>query len=126
MCLQFLWLLGLFQPLSSHLAYPGFSEYCEQQDSWCQEQDQQYNGEKTEEYCIGKYSIEDRVYGLFLLRVHSICRKSLFFSICKYKNAEIGFPDYGNQYVGIETLEMKVIVLWALSNTIHKNKLKMD
>ena len=32
---------GSFQPLSLHLAYPGFSEQrgqCEQQDSWRQEQ----------------------------------------------------------------------------------------
>ena len=34
-----------FQPLSSHLAYPGFSKQCgqcEQQDNWCHKQDQQY------------------------------------------------------------------------------------
>ena len=32
-----------FQPLSSHLAYHGFSERCKQWDSWCHEQDQQCN-----------------------------------------------------------------------------------
>ena len=35
-----------FQPLSSHLAYPGFSEQCrqcEQWDNWCCEQGQQDN-----------------------------------------------------------------------------------
>ena len=32
-----------FQPLSSCLAYRGFSEQCEQRDSWCHEQDQKYN-----------------------------------------------------------------------------------
>ena len=32
-----------FQPLSVHFAYLGFSEQCEQRDSWCHEQDQQYN-----------------------------------------------------------------------------------
>ena len=35
-----------FQPLSLHLAYPGFNEqceWCEQQDNWCHEQDQQHS-----------------------------------------------------------------------------------
>ena len=35
-----------FQPLRSHLAYPGFNKQCgqcEQQDCWHYEQDQQYN-----------------------------------------------------------------------------------
>ena len=31
------------QPLSSHLAYAGFNEQCEQRDSWHCEQDQQYS-----------------------------------------------------------------------------------
>ena len=32
-----------FQPISLHLAYPGFSKQCEQQDNWYPEQDQLYN-----------------------------------------------------------------------------------
>ena len=32
-----------FQPTSLHLAYPGFSKQCEQQDNWYHEQDQLYN-----------------------------------------------------------------------------------
>ena len=32
-----------FQPLSSCLAYPEFSEQCEQKDNWHYEQDQQYD-----------------------------------------------------------------------------------
>ena len=31
-----------FQPLRSHLAYPGFSKQCEPQDGWHCEQDQRY------------------------------------------------------------------------------------
>ena len=31
-----------FQPLSSCIAYPGFSEQCEQRNNWYREQDQQY------------------------------------------------------------------------------------
>ena len=32
-----------FQPVSSHLAYPGFSKQCKHQDNWRHEQDQRYN-----------------------------------------------------------------------------------
>ena len=32
-----------FQPLSVHLAYPGFNEQCEQQNNWHHKQDQKYN-----------------------------------------------------------------------------------
>ena len=31
-----------FQPTSLHLAYPGFSKQCEQQDNWHHDQNQRY------------------------------------------------------------------------------------
>ena len=37
-----------FQPLNLSLAYPGFSELCEQQDNWHHKEDQQYRNQISE------------------------------------------------------------------------------
>ena len=60
-----------FQPLSLSLAYPGFSEQgkqCEQQDSWCHEQDERYMETYLYLYLC--------LYHLYLSRASSPCTLS--------------------------------------------------